>query len=120
MVYKVFERKMVHRADAITFVSQGHLSMFCKSLKNISFDKNKIHVIYNGYENKFKPGQYKKKDKILRISYTGQLYSNLRDFKLLFKVLNDLIEEQLIDLNAIILYYAGPNSIDFNKQLQSI
>jgi hypothetical protein len=41
----------------------------------------------------------------------------VRDFGLLFKVLNDLIEEQLIDLNAIVLYYAGQSSIDFNEQL---
>jgi hypothetical protein len=91
--------------------------MLRKSLKDVLFDRNKIYVIYNGYENIFKPLRYEKKDKILRISYTGQLYSNLRDFGLLFKVLNDLIEEQLIDLNKIVFYYAGQSSVAFNTQV---
>ncbi len=116
-IYKIAERIMVHRADAITLVSQGQVLMFSKSLNDISFDNNKINVIYNGFENEFKPVQYEKRDKVLRISYTGLIYSKLQDFRLLFEVLNDLIEERLIDLNAIVLYHAGPNSIDFNKQL---
>jgi hypothetical protein len=117
IIYKIAERKMVQRADAITLVSKGQVSMFYKSLKGVSFDKNKVYVIYNGYENKFNPAQYEKKDKILRISYTGQLYSNLRDFKLLFQVINNLILEKQIDSNYILVYYAGDNTIEFNGQL---
>jgi len=117
ILYKVAERVMMRRADAITLVSQGQVLMLYKSLENISYDKNKIYVIYNGYENKFKPIQCEKSDKILRISYTGQLYSNMRDFGLLFKVLNDLIKEQLVDPNSIILYYAGQSNVEFNEQL---
>lgn len=117
IVYKAVEKKMILNADAIILVSYGQASMLVKSLKDVSFDRNKIYVIYNGYENKFKPLPYEKKDKILRISYTGQLYSKLSNFELLFKVLNDLIEEQLIDLDKIVFYYVGQNSVRFKTQV---
>lgn len=119
IVFKVFERQMVKRANAITLVSQGQASMLNKHLKNKFFNRNKIYVIYNGFENKLEPVHYEKKDKILRISYTGQLYSNFRGFGLLFKVLNDLIEENLIDLNKITFYYAGTNNVEFERQISN-
>jgi len=117
LLYKIIKRSMVQKADAITLVSQGQVSLFCKSLKKITLNKDKIFMIYNGYENKFKSIQYEKRDKVLRISYTGAIYENLGDFELLFKALTDLIEEQLIDLNSVVLCYAGQHSVNFNKQL---
>jgi glycosyltransferase involved in cell wall biosynthesis len=117
IIYKISERKTAHSADAIILVSQGQALMLNNSLKDVYFDRNKIHVISNGYENKFEPVSNEKKDKILRILYTGQLYSKSRDFRLLFEVLSDLIKEKLIDLNKVILTYVGPDSVEFKKQL---
>jgi hypothetical protein len=115
-INKVAERIMVQRADAITLVSHGQVSMFCQSLNTVAFDRNKIFVINNGFENAFSPIQYECKDNILRLSYTGQLYTNFRNLKILFHAVNDLIETGLIDTSRILFYYAGPDGTDFNNQ----
>lgn len=114
---KISENKMAKKADAITLVSLGQAEIFRKSVKRVPFDLKKIYIIYNGYEKQIKSIQKINQDKILRISYTGELYGKRRSFGLFFNVLNDMIEENLIDPSRIVFNYAGKSSADFNEQL---
>jgi hypothetical protein len=113
-----FEKTAIKRAHAITFVSRGQKEIFLNN-NNISKNQaNKIHVVFNGYEKIISENQsIKKEDKILKIAYTGQLYSGVRDFSLLFHVLDDLIKEDKIDSNKIQIVYAGQNSNELNLQI---
>lgn len=117
LFFRHIEKKMVRNAAAITFVSKGQKEVFRKSLRNVSLGFEKLHIIYNGYEKTLEPIPRVNRDKILRISYSGQLYSNQRDFSMLFEALNSLLEEKLIDKKKFSFFYAGPDSNDFVKQL---
>ena len=113
-----FENYAVKHAHALTFVSKGQKAIF---LKNNNITKNqakKIHIVYNGYEKKISENSsIKKEENILKIAYTGQLYSGVRDFSLLFHVIDDLIEENLIDSKKVRIEYAGQNSNELKLQV---
>jgi len=113
-----FEKHAVKHAHALTFVSIGQKAIF---LNNNNITKNqakKIHVVYNGYEKKISGNPpIEKEENVLKISYTGQLYSGVRDFSLLFHALDDLINERKINGNKVQIEYAGQNSDELKLQV---
>lgn len=118
LLYKKDEKFMAKYADAITVVSCGQAAMFRKTNDNLQCINKKIHVLYNGYENHIKPEEKISNDGILNISYTGDLYEGKRDFRMLFEVLNELLNERTIDKKRIILNYAGRSAENFRTQLK--
>jgi hypothetical protein len=121
LLYRFYERTMLRRARAVIMVSDGQVLMLKKSTRNISKFENKIHVIHNGYENDIKIFENKNEDKILRILYTGQLYSSIgkfkmRNFEMLFRALSELLDGNLIDPKYLLLKYVGKNAFEFEEQ----
>jgi len=113
-----YEKRALKHADALTFVSHGQKAMFLNNIGVGDEQKQKIHTIHNGYEEKLNTSDsIKTNNSVLKIAYTGQLYSGVRDFTLLFHVLDDLIKEKKIDINKIRIEYAGQNSNELNIQM---
>lgn len=102
------QKRALHTADYITTVSTS----LCNRFKNIQFESgmtgSNISVIENGYEHYYTSNK-SPNDGVLRLVYTGQLYSGKSDFTALFEAL-DVIERERGSLNLEI-HYAG-NSID--------
>lgn len=115
---KLCEKRALKKTDAITFVSNDQRAMFLDNLKVKDIQKQKIHTIYNGYEDEINNRKKtKKNNNILKILYTGQLYKGVRDFSLLFNVIDDLIHEGKLDEKKIEIQYAGHDSNEFNAQM---
>jgi hypothetical protein len=117
LIYGSIEKRIIKTANAITFISNGQKDMFLNNNKKQLLKEDKVFVVYNGYENDFISNPGIKDDKVLRITYTGQLYAGKRDLGLLFHVINDLIDENLIDKNKIEFLYAGQSSEDLISQM---
>ena len=115
---KICEKRALMNADAITFVSKDQKSMFEHNLKVNDVLKEKIYTLYNGFESETNKNNYKKTfNNKFRILYTGQLYKGIRDFSLLFHVLDDLISEGAIDKKRIEIQYAGNDTNELYLQL---
>ncbi|MDC3366069.1 glycosyltransferase [Flavobacteriaceae bacterium] len=115
---KLCEKRALNKADAITFISNDQRAMFMDNLNVKDIQKQKIHTIYNGYENKLEiNNRNKTNNNILKLVYTGQLYKSVRDFCMLFQAVDDLIEEGKIDKRIIEIKYAGPDSNELSQQI---
>lgn len=113
----ICERTAVKHAHALTFVSLGQKKIFVNNNNITDEQAKKIHVIYNGYEKEFLEKKLNKKEnRLLRFTYTGQLYNGVRDFTLFFDAINNLIEEKKINKEFIRIEYAGPSSNELRQQ----
>lgn len=119
LLYRKIGSQIIKYAHSITLVSYGQKAMFERVHKVKASVTYKIAVISNGFEGSIAPSQAKCYDRVLRITYTGQLYSGKRDLTLLFHVIDDLVEEKKIDVSRIRFIYAGPNSEELRKQIKN-
>jgi hypothetical protein len=119
LLYRKVGRQIIKHAHSITLVSYGQKAMFEKVHKVKASIDNKIAVVSNGFEGNVATTHAKCNDGVLRIAYTGQLYSGKRDLTLLFHVIDDLVEEKKIDVSRIRFIYAGPNSEELRKQIKN-
>ena len=114
--FKNIQDDTVRKADAITAVSKGvahHLSN--------GHNRNNIHVIYNGYEDKaeYEVIDYKTEKGKLKFCYTGRIYSErLKAFRNFAKVMKTLVNEKTMDIKNIEFIYAGPDSVVVQNELQ--
>jgi len=104
-IRKFFEKKLelrtLARANAITTVSQP----LAEKLHELHKGK-KVYVIPNGFDpDQMSPGT--RLTEKFSITYTGVLYQGKRDPELLFKVIKDLIEENVFDPNLIEINFYG-------------
>lgn len=103
------ERKIVQRADKVI----APAPYFCKLLSKHTSDKDKFKTIYMGYDpddfpnpNEVKlPNPPKSK---FTLSFSGLFYRSFKPTRLL-KVIEGLIEENLIPLDKIKLLFIGAN-----------
>ena len=115
---KIYERKQLRvrnhilcNANIVTSVSPWHQNLLAQYNPN-------THLIYNGYDaNVFVP-----KDLVcdyFYITYLGKLYSTqLRDPRLLFEALKQLILEDKIDSKHVrVLFHTDPNGM---RQIQEL
>lgn len=117
-LFSSYEKSAVKFANAITFVSQGQKNMFINNNNVGDLHKTKIHTIYNGFEKELMSiSPVEKENDILTFTYTGQLYSGVRDFRLLLHALDDLIKEKLVNKDQIKIIYAGSSSDVLRQQL---
>lgn len=101
---KKFTMKYCQNADCIMAVSEG-----CMYNLFIGAYKNKRFILPNGFDPEDKKCLTKESDISNKFSfaYTGMLYGQRRDLSPLFKVLNELICNGLIDKEKIVFKYAG-------------
>lgn len=112
-LYMYYERCALKYASRLLFVSEGQKKMFINKHKKGNFSN--IHVLYNGFENEPNSTIITTNNK-LKITYTGQLYSGKRDFKIIFHALDDLLNENKINSKHIQIEYAGPHSSELQNQ----
>jgi glycosyltransferase involved in cell wall biosynthesis len=115
---KIYERKQLRvrnrilsKANIVTSVSPWHQNVLAKYNAN-------THLIYNGYDaNVFIPKDIACDH--FYITYLGKLYSTLlRDPRLLFEALKQLVEENKIDSKLVrVLFHTDPNGMRQIEQL---
>ena len=106
-----FHYQMLKEANAITVVSRGAANILINQYCVNDAHRKKINIITNGYEKDYH--FYNKNsvaDNILRICYTGALYSGQRDMSLLFEAISNLLKTKAINPNKIQIHYAGSES----------
>lgn len=115
---KLYERKqlamrnkVLRSAQVVTSVSPWHQQWLSQYNDN-------THLIYNGYdEDTFVPKNVV--NEVFQISYLGKLYSTkLRDPRLLFEALRQLIEEKKIEAKTVqVLFHTDPAAIHELQEL---
>lgn len=108
---KTFARRVTGKADIITAVSKG-------CLDNLFLDDHPRKVVIpNGFDpNDISDIKYSMNDKFT-LSYLGGLYAGKRDLSPLFSVISELISENMLDINKIKIFYAGPSKSVFASQV---
>jgi len=102
------ENKIIKYANIITLVSYG-----CFSLKS-----SNIYIIPNGFDiddYQLNNEKHSTNNKFI-ISYTGSIYSNKSDIRILFKIIKELLEENILNQSDFAVQYLGKNQIDFYNQ----
>ena len=107
------QQKACKKADHIVAVSNGYIERICGDKYT-----TKRHMIPNGYDKSdllnFQ-SQMLCKDK-LHITYVGALYEGKRKISPLFKVIRELIDENLLSIDDICFDYAGRDSACLYEQ----
>ncbi|MDD2476667.1 MAG: hypothetical protein PHI32_12245 [Dysgonamonadaceae bacterium] len=114
--YTYFQKQTLREATAITVVSFGADKILSDQYCNNDKHKKKINVIHNGYEVNPISFSLEKSDYVLRICYTGALYSGQRDMSLLFETISELINDGKIETEKIEVHYAGRESAELLSQ----
>lgn len=103
--------KYVKKADLITSVSNGITGHFERLNSN-------IYTLRNGISEHLSAQNSPEKEVIFpkfSLSYTGGLYGGVRDPRVIFKALKQLIDEKKIDRNDVEINYAGRDSVIWNE-----
>ena len=101
-------KKILKRTDLITTFSKG-LSIGLKE-----YAKDNIHILPNGLFKSSKRSELIELSDKFTIQYTGSLFLEERNPVILFKAINELINEGTIDPCKFIIQYAGKDSLKWN------
>ena len=115
---KLYERKQLSMRNRILAAANAVTSVSPWHQKWLSQYNDNTHLIYNGYdEDTFVPNNLV--SDIFQICYLGKLYSTkLRDPRLLFEALEQLLDEQLLDANKVrVLFHTDAEGIHALAQL---
>lgn len=108
VIWKNYQRKIeknvLSKADLVTCISQG----FEEQLKIYG---RPTQSVLRGVKLRDPEKQYDK----FTIGYTGSLYFDYRDPRPLFKVLNNLIQQNLLDDQDLQIIYAGRDGAKFDE-----
>jgi len=108
---KYYAKKICNSADVATAVSQGFLDL-------IIFPDIPRYVISNGFDpddiTDIEIGPQTK----ITFSYTGTLYHKKRNLEIFFKVIRELLNDDLIFEENIQINYAGRESLTFLSQIE--
>lgn len=96
--------------DLITGISEGCFAGF-----QDEYD-GKLHVIRNGFDEDDVTDIKTSPNDKFALTYTGKLYN--RDLSVVFRVIEELVNEKKIDINKIQINYAGRQDDIFNQQVQ--
>ncbi len=110
---KKFAKNVAERCDFITAVTDGILKTH-----ESDFGARTREVVYNGYDLEDVAAFEPISDGILRMVYTGELYSGQRDLTPLFKALDVLSKRGKIDLSKVLITYAGNSGGVFEHQIK--
>lgn len=103
-IQEYMERRLLKKADIVTTVSRGLVNHLRKY-------NRPTYEVMRGMQPRTSKSQYDK----FTISYTGSLFQEFRDPRLLFSVLHSLIDEGQITSGDIDLIYAGKDADLFSK-----
>ena len=100
--HKPFVKVICRHADAAIKVASFVTTSTPKKVKQI--------VISNGFD----PEEYvaPKEPKRFTLVFTGTIYGRQRDFGIIFRVLNDLIKDGVMEQSDVSVIYAGTNSAE--------
>lgn len=112
VINRLIELLYIDKADLITVVSEGQKLVLERRNRSI---KSKIKVIPNGYTHKLENTHTNSTNKLI-LTYTGSMYKGTRDFSVLFQVLKELHDENILEEN-IQICYAGRDSLYFQQQI---
>lgn len=102
-LWKALQRRLIRSCDVCTAVSRG-------VAEEIAPDTGKTVIpLYNGYDGDDIPEDLTVLDGILRIVYTGVMYTKRSSADPLFRVISQLEKDGKVDLKKIRLDYAGPH-----------
>ncbi len=110
---KDFAAKTAQNCDAVVAVTEGILLAHRDDFKGTP-----AYVITNGYDPRDRVPRAFPNDGIFRFVYTGELYNGKRDMTPLFRALQALASENVVDLNRVEVLYAGKSSGVFMEQLR--
>ena len=95
---------LIKSASFITTISKWHVKFLLKKFSS------RVHLIYNGYDPSLFPVLMPPiRSEIFKIVYTGNLWKS-RDLTLIFKSLDDLIFEKVIEIKNVSVEIYGNNS----------
>jgi len=115
-IYLRIEKRAHKKSNATFQVSKGTMDDYVNDFKNIELEN--LHIITNGYEKVNKSLKNFSSEKLI-FSYTGSLYSGgKRSFKILSEVIKQCAEEGTIDIDKVIIKYAGNSTEELNKQIK--
>lgn len=106
MIDKTIEKKIINKADKLTFISKGMMEEYGKNYTEIRL---KSQVIYNGFDESefnFPPSNFTLTEKLI-IFYGGSFYKGLRSPKPLLTTLEWLISHKKISSDKIEIKIAG-------------
>jgi len=111
---RAIERNMLRRADKAVCVSDGVLEHYRKSLPS---RQHKLICLENGFECGVTENTAPA-DGVLRIGYTGGLYTDRSDFTALLQAMSRLTAGGRVPPGGMELHYAGPHSQEFMGQVE--
>lgn len=111
------ERRMVRSASAVTAVSNGLVEALQPDLR-VNDGGAAVHLVRNGFEPSIEDGRRSAspKDGVLRIGYTGNMYSGRRDARALFQALRFAIDSREMMADKVEVHYAGSDGTEFRRQ----
>jgi hypothetical protein len=112
------ERAALARADVVTTVSAGLRDGFAARLADVA-DPPPIHLLPNGFERgDEEPRRPERRDRVLRVGYTGSLYPGRSDAAPLFAALRQLIAAGDARPDEVEVHYAGRDGALFRRQAE--
>ncbi|NFR87445.1 glycosyltransferase family 4 protein [Clostridium botulinum] len=98
------EKEILHKCNRIVTISTITKDNY---IKNFNLDEKKIEIITNGYdESDFEDVYNKKINEKFTIIHNGSFYSFINPYSFI-KAINNLIEEKLISISEIEVYFVG-------------
>ena len=111
-LWKALQRSLIRSCDVCTAVSDGMAGEIAPGTGK------EIITLYNGYDGERIPEDLTQYDGILRIVYTGVMYTNRSSAEPLFRVISGLANAGKVDLKKICFDYAGPHFEMIREQAQ--
>lgn len=102
---------IIQMADEVTTVSKGLKKRF------VNFHPN-VHVVRNGIDQSMISKIATPKFKLFTLAYTGMIYPQSQDGRMLVSVLKELINEGLVRKNHIQLVNAGKDALYWKQILE--
>ena len=111
-VWRTIQRSLIRSCDVCTAVSRGVAEEIAPGTGK------EIITLYNGYDGDDIPEDLTVQDSILRIVYTGVMYTNRSSAMPLFRVISELAGDGRVNLQKIRFDYAGPHFEMVQEQAQ--
>ena len=111
-LWKALQRSLIRSCDICTAVSQGVAEEIAPGTGK------EVIVLYNGYDGEHTQEDLTPQDGVLRIAYTGVMYTNRSSAEPLFRVISELAKAGKVDLQKICFDYAGPHFEMIREQAQ--
>ena len=114
LFHKRFERRILERADKVTFISKSMCDIYAKAYPKYALKFSEIYIGFDKDDFNFTKVDEEEKSNKMRIFYAGSFYGGVRSPKGLLQLLDWALDEQLMSLQDVEVVIAG----NFEKSLQ--